>query len=214
MFSGKGLWTVGMQKEWLFLRSYCGFQAPKPTCWLTAPWRDPPGARLGSDALRAAGQCWWGHRGWGLGSDSLSCPTQPSGCCLWSCRAYEPSLKPAGRPRAGIPRAGLSPQPRAVGPAGPGSPGVTTYCSSKRPTKHFGTASEQHWLTLQACILNQFRSNTKEIPSQRAFYFLCLPCNPLDYLPVPGSAAGLKASSSSHTQESWFYLPFLDGPQL
>lgn len=72
----------------------------------------------------------------------------------------------------------------------------------KKVQEAFGTASKQHRLTLQACILHQFRSNTEEIPNQRAFYFLCFPCNPPDCLPVPGSAAGLKASSLfSHAGE-------------
>ena len=66
----------------------------------------------------------------------------------------------------------------------------------------FGTVSKQERLIPQACILNQFRSNTKEMPNQRAFYFLCFPCNPPDCLPVPGSAAGLKVTSLlSHSGE-------------
>lgn len=85
---------------------------------------------------------------------------------------------------------------------GSGSFRDSTYSSSKRHMKCFGTASKQERLTPQAYILNQFRSNTKEMPNQRAFYFLCFPCNPPNCLPVPGSAAGLKVTSLlSHSGE-------------
>lgn len=124
----------------------------------------------------------------------------PSGCCLWSCIAHEPFLKPAWKAWGqGSPGLALSPQPGAVGLALPESP-LTAL--QKGPRSPFGTASKQDRLTRQACILNQFRSNTKEIPNQRAFYFLCFPCNPPDCLQVPGSATGLKATSLfSHAGE-------------
>lgn len=132
-----------------------------------------------------------------MGPDSLSCPTQGISCMPTARQAavfdpaelMRPSLKPWGRnPQGWL----CHQQPGAVGLALPESP-LTAL--QKGPRSAFGTASEQHQLTLQACILNQFRSNTKEIPNQRAFYFLCFPCNPPDCLPVPGSAAGLKTSS-------------------
>lgn len=37
---------------------------------------DPSTAGLSSQASSAALQCWWGHQAWGLGPDSLPCPTE------------------------------------------------------------------------------------------------------------------------------------------
>lgn len=124
----------------------------------------------------------------------------------------------------------VSPSWRQHGALGQGSPGRLCPCVSpelwvwlsrshhlllfKKAQEALGSASKQDRLTLQACILNQFTSNTKEIPNQRAFYFLCFPCNPPDCLPVPENAAGLEASSlSSHTGEL-VLSALLDGLQL
>lgn len=70
MFSGKGLWTVGMQKERLFVRISVDFGHPNHHAgYTTMP--GPCGAQLGSDAPELPGP-----QGLGLGLRLPSLPTQ------------------------------------------------------------------------------------------------------------------------------------------
>lgn len=84
MFSGKGLWTVGLQKERLFVRISVDFGHPNHHAgYTTMP--GPCGAQLGSDAPRAAGAT-----GAGAGAQTAFLAHtvyephahSPSGCCL------------------------------------------------------------------------------------------------------------------------------------
>lgn len=82
MFSGKGLWTVGMQKERLFVRISVDFGHPNHHAgYTTMP--GPCGAQLGSDAPRAAGATGAGAQTAFL-AHTVHEPHahSPSGCCL------------------------------------------------------------------------------------------------------------------------------------